>query len=292
MKPSEDLRSLQLTLGLYLIIFALKLVAYFFSGVLAVLAEALHTLSDIFIAAFLLIAAVYSRRAADQRHNFGYGRAENVAALVAATIFISFTSFELYREAIPHLLEGYTPEYQNLPLAVGVLAVSILIAGAPLLQLLRQKNRGAAAHAQFMELINDELGLVAALVGTLLAALAGWSWADPLAAIVVATIIAVNAAGLFRENLSMLLGRSPEPKFMEKLKTLVLATPPVVGVHDVRAEYVGPEVIHVDLHIEVPRTLTVGEGDEVAEKVMNRLQRELGIGYVAIHTDAQEQPAA
>ena len=55
-----------------------KLAAYYVTGVMALFAEALHTLSDIFISGFLLLAALYSRRAADERHMFGYGRAQNI----------------------------------------------------------------------------------------------------------------------------------------------------------------------------------------------------------------------
>ena len=68
----------------------MKLAGYFITGVMALMAEALHTLSDIFVSGFLLVAAYYSRKAADQVHMFGYGRAQNVAALTAAILFISF----------------------------------------------------------------------------------------------------------------------------------------------------------------------------------------------------------
>ena len=131
-------------------IFALKLAAYFMTGVLVLLAEALHTFSDIFICGFLLIALHYSRRSADHVHMFGYGRSQNVAALVAATLFISFTSYELYQEAVPHLFKPVTKAYQHLPIALGVLIISMIIACVPLISLFRQKTRGAAAHAQFM----------------------------------------------------------------------------------------------------------------------------------------------
>src|SRR5512138_2989790 len=127
MSESNDLRGLKLTLGGYLIILALKLGAYWMSGVMALLAEALHTLSDIFVSGFLLVATLYSRKKADQAHMFGYGRAQNVAALVAATLFISFTSFELYREAIPRLFQPSEASYQNLGLALGVIIVSMII---------------------------------------------------------------------------------------------------------------------------------------------------------------------
>jgi ferrous-iron efflux pump FieF len=187
MKESGDIRGLKLTLTVYVLIFAMKLIVYFMSGVMTLLAEALHTLSDIFVSGFLLVATLYSRKKADESHMFGYGRAQNVAALVAATLFISFTSFELYREAIPRLFQPAEATYQNLDLVVGVIVVSMIIAAAPLVSLLRQKTRGATAKAQLTELFNDELGLLAALIGTLFIA-AGQPIADPIASIVVATI--------------------------------------------------------------------------------------------------------
>ena len=240
MKESTDVRSLKIALGAYIVVLALKLIVYFMSGVMALLAEALHTLSDIFVTGFLLFAAYYSRKSADQEHMFGYGRAQNIAALVAATLFISFTSYKLYEEAIPRLFSSEESAYQNLWLAIGVIVVSMVIAAVPLIQLHLQKTRGAAAKAQFMESINDELGLVAALVGTLFIM---WDKpiADPIASIVVATIIAYNGFKLFRENWSLLLGRSPGTEYLEQIKATALSVPGVQGVHDLRAEYIGPE---------------------------------------------------
>ena len=286
MKHDEYIRSLQLTLVLYVVIFAMKLAVYMVSGVMALLAEALHSLSDIFIAGFLLIAAFYSRRAADRVHMFGYGRAQNIAALLAATLFISFTSFELYREAIARLLVHESATFQNVPLAIGVLVVSMVIAAVPLVKLLRQKTRGAAAKAQFLELINDELGLLAALIGTVLV-LAGEPIGDPLAAMVIATIIAVNAVGLFRENMSILLGQAPPAAFMATLEETARSVAGVLGIHGLRAEYIGPDVIHADIHIEVSPTLTVVEAHNIAKAVDAVMEPLLGNGICEVHVDPQ-----
>lgn len=287
MKEQEDIRSLKLTLGLYLLIFVLKLGVYFMSGVMALLAEALHTLSDIFISGFLLVATFYSRRTADKVHMFGYGRAQNIAALVAATLFISFTSFELYKESLPRLFTREPVEYQNVEWAVGVLIISILIAAAPLVKLLRQKERGAAAKAQFLELINDELGLLAALIGTVFVWW-GMPLADPIAAIVVATIIAVNAVKLFGENMSYLLGRAPSAEDMAKLEATARSVAGVLEVHDLRAEYIGPDVLHADIHIRVAPTLTVVEAHSIAHQVDQLIEPLLGKGICEVHVDAMQ----
>jgi cation diffusion facilitator family transporter len=285
MEKSSDIRGLQLTLGGYILIFAMKLVAYLMSGVIVLLAETLHTLSDIFVASFLLIAALYSRKKADETHMFGYGRAQNVAALVAATLFISFTSFELYKEAIPRLFKSIETSYQNLPLALGVLVFSMFVAATPLVTLFRQKTRGAAAKAQMMELVNDELGLLAALFGTLFI-LWGKPIADPIAAIVVATIIAYNAVGLFRENLSFLIGRSPGPEYLAEVERLARSVPGVLGVHDLRAEYIGPDLVHAGMHIEVRKGTTIEEAESIAAQVEKQVHGGMESGYCFIHVDA------
>ena len=292
MSESADIRSLRFAVAVYVAILAAKVAAYLASGVMAVFAEALHTLSDIFISGFLLIAAVYSRRQADAVHMFGYGRAQNIAALVAATLFISFTSFELYREAIPRLFRPHEAQYENLPLVIGVLVGSMLVAAIPLARLFMQKARGAAAKAQLMELVNDQFGLAAALVATILIPL-GYPLADPIAAIVVATIIAANALILFRDSASFLLGRSPGPEFLAELERAARSVPGVVNVGGVRAEFVGPDTVHAGLHVEVAPGTTVEDSAHISAEVRRRVHEHTRSGYCYIETGpAQEPPSA
>ena len=134
----NELRSLYMTVGVYAIIVIIKLIAYFTTHVMALLAESFHTLSDLFISGFLLVAIIWSRRGADKDHMFGHGRAQNVAALLAATLFLSFTSYKLYEEAIPKLFHPASLTHENLPVAIGVLVLSMIIAGTPLISLIRQ----------------------------------------------------------------------------------------------------------------------------------------------------------
>ncbi len=273
-RRAADRRALQLAVGVYLGIFAMKLAAYLVTGVMALLAEALHTLSDLFVSGFLLVAVYVAARPPDREHAFGHGRAENVAALVAATLFISFTSYQLYVEAIPALFATEEAEYSNLWLAVAVLLVSAAAAAVPLVALLRRRERGAAARAQAVELINDQLGLAAALVGTVLIA-AGIPIADPIATIVVATVIAYKAVQLFRTNFSLLLGGSPDPEYVQRLRDSARSVPGVLDVTEVRAEYVGPEQIHAGVHVVVAAETTVAEGERIAAEVRRRVHGDI-----------------
>ncbi|HSB65253.1 MAG TPA: cation diffusion facilitator family transporter [Anaerolineales bacterium] len=280
----KEIRSLYMTVGLYFVIVVIKLVAYFSTHVLALLAESFHTLSDLFISGFLLVALLWSRRGADQDHMFGHGRAQNVAALLAATLFLSFTSYKLYEEAIPKLFHPASTTHENLPIAIGVLVASMLIAGAPLISLIRQKALGAAAKAQMIELINDELGVLSALIGTLFIA-AGHPLADPIATIIVATIIAINAIGVFRENLGLVLGKSPGKDYIEKVRQIASSTEGVLGVVGPWAEYIGPDSIHVDVQIKVASGISIDAANTIARKVRQRIQDEINCLYCSVHPE-------
>lgn len=281
---SGELKALRLAVAMYAVVVVLKFVAYFLTGLLALLAEAFHTLADLVVSAFLLFAASWSRREADADHMFGHGRAQNVAGLVAAVLFISFTSLRLFEEAIPALFKPHLESHANFPFAIAVIVVSMLLAAVPLVKLARSRDRGAAAKAQLIELRNDQLGLLAALVGTLFV-MHGEPRADPIAAIIVAVVIAANAVGLFRENLALLLGTSPGATTLARIEGAAREVPGVLGVHQVRAEHVGLGLVHADLHIDVDAALSVVDGHRIAKQVRDKVLDVTGCSFCNVHAD-------
>lgn len=280
----RETRALRLAVLLYLVVFAIKLAAYLITDVMALFAEAMHTIGDIFVSGFLLIALMWSRREPDETHMFGYGRTQSAAVLVAATLFISFTALRLYEEAIPRLFRSEEASYDNVGVAFAVLGISMLLAAFPLISLVRNPNRGPAAKAQMWELVNDQLGLIAALAGTSLA-LAGFARADPLAAIVIATIISWKAISLLRENMSLLIGRSPSRDVLASVEQVTLTTPGVIGLHDLRAELLGPDAVHLGMHIEVAPGTPIEEADAIAKAVRIAVHDKVAGAFCVIHVD-------
>ena len=285
-----EARGLWIAVATYIVVFALKLAAYLATGVLALLAEAFHSLADIIVSGFLLAALFYSRREPDALHMFGHARAQNVAALVAATLFVSFTSLRLYEEAIPRLFAPAEAAYGDLRLAAAVLVAAIVLAAVPAALLLRQRDRGAAGRAQLVGLIVDELGLVAALIGTAFIAL-GWPIADPIASIVVATVVAWEGVRLFRENTSLLVGEAPDAATLDAIASAARAVPGVVGVHDLRAERTGPDELHAGLHVEVARGTAIEEADRIADTVRARVREATRCAYCLVQVETSRVTA-
>ncbi|HEU5102345.1 MAG TPA: cation transporter dimerization domain-containing protein [Roseiflexaceae bacterium] len=113
--------------------------------------------------------------------------------------------------------------------------------------------------------------------------------------IVVATIIAYNGIRLFWENLCFLLGRSPGADELAQLERLARSVPGVIGVHDLRAEYIGPDTVHAGMHIVVARGLPIEQAEQIAEQVRVRVHQGAEMGFCVIHVDAaelQQLPAA
>lgn len=277
--------SIVLALSGYIVLFAGKLITYFFTKITVLYAEALHSLADIIIAVFLLIALIWTRKSADKNYRFGYGRAQNVAALVAATIFISFTSLEAFREAIPKLQGNVKSEYSNLNIGIIVTIAAIVISSIPLIKILIKKEKGAAFKAQFISSLIDEIALVAALIGIIFI-MKGAPIADGITSLIVAIVIALSAAFLWWDNAKALMGYSPKEDFYKKIGDIAKSVSGVLGVHDMRAEYVGSEV-HLDMHIEVSRGISIEEANLISEEVHNEIEGKIQHSYCVIHVDPE-----
>lgn len=278
-------RGLTIAIASYLLLVALELAAYYFTGILVLFAQALEKTSDVIISAFLLLTSSRSRKPADEIHMFGHGRAENVAALVSATFLIFFMSLETFRETIPRLFDtSYIGEIKDTNLALMVIAVSMVVIAIPLVDIFRSKASGASMRVQLVGLLKDELSFAVSLAGVILVA-NGYYWADPFASLIVAAIIAVSGLYLLKDNVHYLIGKAPSREFTARIESTAKSVKGVLGIHDLRAEYVGPNAVHAGFHIEVVKGTLIEEADRIAEEVRERVSRETGCQYCVIHVD-------
>jgi cation diffusion facilitator family transporter len=284
-EQAVETRGIKIALSSYVALFALQLTAYFMTDILVLFAQALEVLSDVMVSTFLLLSVIWSRRPADEIHMFGHGRAQNVAALVSATILIAFMSLEVFREAIPKFFQ--TPEageIQNTNLALIIIAVSMVVLAVPLIDILRTKAKGASAKAQLIQLTKDEAAYVPALVSIILVA-QGYYLADPIASVVIGVIILLSGLYLFKDNLHYLVGKAPGKEFSNKVQSAATSVKGVLGIHDFKAEYVGPNIVHTGFHIEVARGTPIEEADRISHEVEERVSQETGCQHCVIHVD-------
>lgn len=263
----------------------IQLSAFFATNILTLYAQALDRLSDVLVSGFLLLSVYWSKKPSDKFHMFGHGRAQNVAAVVIAVILIFFISAEVLRETILKLATpSIASQVQDVNLALIVTVVGMLIIAAPIADILRTKNKGASLKVQVVALLQDEISYSVGFVGIVLVS-QGYVIADVGASLFIAVMIVVGGIYLLRENVQYLLGRAPNQDFFDKLEAAAKSVEGVLGVHGLRAEYVGPNMVQASVHIEVKRGTAIENANNIAHEVEREVSKIVDCDYCVIHVD-------
>ncbi|MFP3953885.1 MAG: cation diffusion facilitator family transporter [Candidatus Acetothermia bacterium] len=275
---------LALTLTTRVILSAAKLIAFFFTGFLFLLGEALNNLTDIITVGVTIAGVKISEKGGDREHPFGHRRLQSVSSLIVAIVFIALTSYQLIEESVGKLLNP-VPTTGNAEIAMYVLIGSFLLNIIPLPYLLKfGKGREISIKTQLFDTFNDSLSLVASGLGLALIYFFNFSLGDPIATIIIALIITFDAGLLVKENINTLIGQSPDDEFYEELREVVLTHEQVKGVHDMIGEYIGPKSVHVDFDMELDPDMKLTESDRVVSEVKKMISEieEVQV-YCSIH---------
>lgn len=272
-------RELAQAVAAYAVLLLVKLAVYLQTGMLSVLALALHSLGDVVASAFLLVAELMLPRAGRPVGRLAAGRARSAAALLAATVTMSFISFRLAEEALGYLLNPRLAVYRMPELAFALVLGSMLAGSVPIARALFQRRPLRLAvlpgEAHVMGALNDELSLLVGLAGIVLLN-HGLRHADAWAALAIAVLIGANAIGLIRTHLHLLIGGPASPAGQQRALAIAGSVPGVRGVRLVDAEGYGERLLRATLQVMVAPGLPIEEAAAIAAAVDARLRAELG----------------
>jgi cation diffusion facilitator family transporter len=253
-----------------LILFA-KLAAYLYTGSMALLADAAESSVNVIAASVMTFSVTVSRRPPDAGHPYGHGKAEPLSAAVEGAL-VSGAALFIAVEAVRRLVRGIELGHLGLGMAISVAAaVANAVLGAYLLAAAR-RERSEALRADGLHVLSDT-ATTAASIGALVAVqFTGLTVIDPIVALVVAANLAWAGAKVVRGSLTGLLDEADFSLLERLAKVLEIARPPEwVDIHQMRSRGGGTRR-HVDLHLVVPRYLTMDE----AHRVEDKLELELG----------------
>lgn len=248
----------------------------------SVLADALHNAGDAVTTMVLLGAFAIARRPATHRFTSGFGRVEDVATLVIVVVIL-ITAAAAAFESIGRLLssEGYTNPYAGL--AATAIAAVANFGVAEYKVRVGRRIRSLALEADGLHSRLDGLVSAGAFAGLGLAWM-GFAIADSLAGVLIALAIIYILAGTVG-RLVLRMMDAVDPQLIEEITTAAAGVGGVLGVHDVRARWVGRELVAV-LHIDCAPTATLAQAHDTAEAV----QKEVGKRVPAVHLDVHMDP--
>jgi cation diffusion facilitator family transporter len=265
-----------------------KLVVGLLTGSLGILSEAAHSILDVVASVFALVAVRTARKPADLEHPYGHGRAENVAAF-AEGVLMMITAAGIAFEAVRRLAVGggaVNPAGYAFALLIATLAIEAARAG-----ILRGVGRAADSEALRADATNrlaDVLAAIAVLAG-LVGVRMGFAWADSLAALLVAGIIARAAARVAWRSGDILMDRAPAGAERQ----LRAAIPGVSGVREVRSVRVrrsGPNLLG-DVSIATARMLSVEAAGALVEEVKRVAKAALPSLELTVVVEGQSRPS-
>ncbi len=280
-------RTARLSVLAAIVLVTVKLVTGLATGSLGLLAEALHSGTDLIAALLTLYAVRVAVRPADRDHPFGHGKAEHLAALAEAAALV-LLSLLLAALALLKLSDaGGLPEVEPAWYAFVVLGFVIAIDATRTIASHRAARRydSPALASNALHFGSDLVGSVAVLIGLVFVE-RGYPEGDAIAALVVAVLVIIAAIRLARGNVDVLMDRAPEAA-ATAARDAIARDEPSVEVKRLRAREAAGAYF-VDVVVGVRPDAAVGQGHALADAVEASVRRALPRSDVVVHVEPGE----
>ena len=271
-------RALTLALAITAVYTGVEVVGGLVAGSLALLADAVHMLSDNVALALALFAVWLADRPASPERTYGYKRAEVLAALangvtlVALSIWIFYEAFQRFRDP-PDVLGGWV-------LVIGLIGVAVNLAAG--LILFRGRSGNLNVEAAFRHVVADLLGSIGVVAAAVVILATGWLEADPLVSVLIGVLILVSSWSILRDSTAILLEAAPSGIDTRAVGERLARAPGVVEVHDLHIWTITSGFPALSAHVLVGR----GEDCHARRLELARLlQDEFGIEHTTLQVD-------
>ena len=238
----------------------------------AILADGLHSASDLVTDLAVLWGLRFSTRPADEDHPFGHLRAATLAAAFVG-IMLALAAIWIVVQALWTLHERHSEVRALVPLAWAVASVVLKEGLFRVTRSVGERERDPSVLANAWHHRTDAFTSIAAAVGLAGVMVGGppWAFLDHVTAVGLGVYLAYVAIGIVRESATELMDQAPRRQVLDPIERVVAETPGVLGFHAVRARRIAGRV-SMDIHVQVDPDLTVRAGHAIATEVERRIR--------------------
>ncbi len=281
-------RSTGVSIAVNVVLTALQIAAGVATRSQALVADGLHSLSDLASDAIVLVANRHAHRDADAHHPYGHRRFENAASLVLGLLMAS-VGIGLLVSAVGRLQspDAVPPVH---PAALGVAVATLVCKEVLFRYLLRvgQQVKSSLLVANAWHARSDAASSLVVALG-IVGSLLGYPLLDAVAALVVGLMIVRMGWRFAWDALHDLVDRAADADEVEAIRSTLAATPGVQGVHDLRTRRMG-DLIVVDVHLEVDAGITVEAGHDIAVSARRAVMQRHRVLDLMTHVDPWRRP--
>ncbi len=250
----------------------IKIIIGILSGSLALIADGIHSVSDLATDAAVLLGVRLGSKAPDQSHPYGHGRAETFSAGLIALVLILVGGFMMY-----YATKVIARDEVTAPRLAVLIAAIVSIASKEWLYRVTQKvairSHSAALYANAWHHRSDALSSVAVVIGFISLEL-GFGHGDQVAAIAVGLMIMLVGVRIIGDSMRELTEGAVDEETIEHIRDIINANSSIRQWHRLRTRTVGREVF-LDLHILVDPNLNVAAAHEIADSLEKALHEQM-----------------
>jgi cation diffusion facilitator family transporter len=267
---------------------AFKLFAGIVGHSKAMIADALHSASDVLATAIVAVGLRIAKKPADEDHPYGHGNADTIASFMVALLLL-LTGLYLGYSA----LHVFIHKHLTIPSSIALYAAitSIIVKEAMYQYTIRVGRRinSQAIIANAWDHRSDAFSSIPATIGIFIARVWNLPIFDPIAGLIIAILIFRISLHLLHASVDIIMDETPDQKTIKEITDTASKVDGVVSVHEIKVHQHGPDIT-VDIKIEVNGLMSVNEGHSIAGKVKAELMKSIQrVTDVMVHVNPVEK---
>ena len=263
------------------LLFIFKLFVGIITGAVSLIADAVHTLSDVVTSLIVIWGFKQSKKPADIGHPYGHGRAEYIATLIIS-VLLCVAGIEFIETAIDRIKNPILIISDWWIIAILGLTVVIKEITARYAKFLSSKIASGLLHADAWHHRTDAVSSILVLIA-LIAGNFGYSSIDGWAGLFVALILIYTGFDIARDSVDDLIGKPPDVAELDTIRDIALSVPGALGVHDISVHSYGLDKF-VSIHAEINAKKTAAEAHDISEEIESKLGKAMGV-EPTVHLD-------
>ena len=263
-------------------LFTAKLAIGILMNSLAVMADAFNNLSDAASSVISFMSVKIAQKPADEKHPFGHGRVEYIAALIVSFLVIE-VGITLLKSSAGKLKNPEEITFDLIPFLFLVLSVGVKLWMAFFNRKLGKRINSQVMLATSADSLGDVVTTGATILSILVSCFAGIN-IDAAAGLIVSLVVIWAGIGIARDTIEPLIGLSADPELAKKIRETVESYDGIVGTHDLIVHNYGPNRSMASIHAEVPREVDIEASHEIIDRIEREVSKNLNI-FLVIHMD-------
>ena len=261
----------------------LKYYAWVTTSSVSMLGSLADSLIDFLASIVVFIAITYSFLPADEKHRFGYGKSEGLAAFIQS-VLIGISGFYVLVEAIIRLLNPSQIKQPNIAIWIILVSIALTLALVMYQKYVVKKSKSMAIESDQYHYLTDIFINLSVLFSIVITGWTRFVFIDALVGLLISGVVLYTSVTLLKKSFKILLDQEIQSDDRDRIKEIALDHPKVLGFHDLRTRDTGRKYI-IQFHLELDPNMSLLESHEITDEVTDNVLKLYPDSELIIHTD-------